>query len=58
MGIDPGTRVMGYGILQVLDNKPSMMAMGVIELKKYGDHYLRLAKIYSRVIGLIEEFLR
>lgn len=57
MGIDPGTQVMGYGLLRVLDNKPSMMAMGIIELNKYGDHYLRLAKIYSRVIGLIEEFL-
>ena len=57
MGIDPGTQVMGYGILQVLDNKPSMMAMGVMELGKYGDHYMKLAKIYARVIGLIDEFL-
>lgn len=57
MGIDPGTQVMGYGILRVLDNKPSMEAMGVMELGKYGDHYLKLAKIYSRIIGLIDEYL-
>jgi len=57
MGIDPGTQVMGYGFLRVLDNKPSLMAMGVMELGKYGDHYLKLAKIYTRVIGLIDEFL-
>ena len=57
LGIDPGTQVMGYGILRVLDNKPSMMAMGVMELGKYGDHYIKLAKIYTRVIGLIDEFL-
>lgn len=57
MGIDPGTQVMGYGILRVLDNKPSLVAMGVMELGKYGDHYLKLAKIYSRIIGLIDEFL-
>lgn len=57
MGIDPGTQVMGYGILRVLDNKPSLLAMGVMELGKYGDHYLKLAKIYSRIIGLIDEFL-
>ncbi len=44
-------------LLRVLDNKPSLMAMGVMELGKYGDHYLKLAKIYARVIGLIEEFL-
>ncbi len=57
MGIDPGTQVMGYGILKILDNKPSMEAMGVMTLNKYDDHYLRLAKIYSRVISLIEEYL-
>ncbi len=57
MGIDPGTQVMGYGILRVLDNKPSMEAMGIMKLEKYGDHYLKLAKIYSRIIGLIDEYL-
>lgn len=57
MGIDPGTQVMGYGIVRVLDNKPSLQAMGIIQLSKYDDHYMRLAKIYARVLGLIEEFL-
>jgi crossover junction endodeoxyribonuclease RuvC len=57
MGIDPGTQVMGYGILQVLGNKPSLLAMGVMQLAKYDDHYLKLAKIYARIIGLIDEFL-
>lgn len=57
MGIDPGTQVMGYGILRVVGNKPSLMAMGVMELGKYGDHYLKLAKIYTRILGLIDEFL-
>lgn len=57
MGIDPGTQTMGYGILHVLDNKPFLKTMGIIQLGKYGDHYLKLAKIYSRVISLIEEYL-
>jgi crossover junction endodeoxyribonuclease RuvC len=57
MGIDPGTQVMGYGILRVLGNKPSLLAMGVMQLGKYDDHYLKLAKIYARIIGLIDEFL-
>ena len=57
MGIDPGTQIMGYGILRVLNNKPSLLAMGVMQLAKYDDHYLKLAKIYARVIGLIDEFL-
>lgn len=57
MGIDPGTQVMGYGVLHILDNKPSLLAMGVMQLGKYDDHYLKLAKIHSRIIGLIDEFL-
>ena len=57
LGIDPGTQVMGYGLISITDNKPSLEAMGVIELKKYGDQYLRLAKIYSRISGLIETYL-
>lgn len=57
MGIDPGTQVMGYGILKVEGNKPYHLAMGTMLLDKYEDHYLRLAKIHNRVLGLIEEFL-
>ena len=57
LGIDPGTTVMGYGILKVLDNKPELMAMGVLKLNKYDDHYVRLQKIFNRCMGLIEEFL-
>lgn len=57
MGIDPGTQVMGYGILKVVSGKPALEAMGVMQLGKYDDHYLKLAKIYARIIGLIEEYL-
>ena len=47
LGIDPGTQVMGYGVLKVLDNKPSLEAMGIMKLDKYEDHYLRLANIFA-----------
>lgn len=56
LGIDPGTNVMGYGILGVTAGKPAMIAMGLIELSKVGDHYLRLARIYERVAMLVDEF--
>ena len=56
MGIDPGTNVMGYGLLKVCGNKASMMAMGVIDMRKMHDPYLRLGRIFERVTGLIEEF--
>jgi crossover junction endodeoxyribonuclease RuvC len=57
LGIDPGTTVMGYGLIKVIDNKPFLLVMGVLELNKYDDHYLRLRRIFERVIGLIDEFL-
>ncbi len=57
IGIDPGTNVMGYGILGVKGKRPSMIAMGVIQLSKIGDHYMRLRRIYERVQGLVEQYL-
>ena len=57
LGIDPGTNVMGYGLLKVTGNKAQMMAMGVIDMRKKNDPYLRLGYIFERVTGLIAEFL-
>ena len=57
LGIDPGTNIMGYGVLQVMDNKPKVLALGVIDLRKYGDHYLKLGRIFERVNGIIAEYL-
>lgn len=56
LGIDPGTIVMGYGVLIVEGNRPRLGAMGVLQLDKYEDHYLRLRKIFERVLGLIDEY--
>ena len=57
LGIDPGTNVMGYGLLKVVGNKASMIAMGVIDMRREKDPYLRLGKIFDRVTGIIDEFL-
>lgn len=57
LGIDPGTNVMGYGVLRVSGNKAQMMAMGVIDLRKMHDPYLRLGRIFERVTGIINEYL-
>jgi crossover junction endodeoxyribonuclease RuvC len=56
LGIDPGTIVMGYGIIQIIENKPKVEALGVLQLNKYEDHYLRLHKIFERVTSLIDEY--
>ena len=57
IGIDPGTNVMGYGILRIVGNKPEVVALGVIQLNKFESHYLRLRRIFERVLSLIEQYL-
>lgn len=57
MGIDPGTNVMGYGVLGVNGKKPEVVVMGVIQLNKFESHYRRLARIFERVSGLVEQYL-
>jgi len=56
LGIDPGTTVMGYGVLEIRKNQPKLLAMGILELKKYGNHYLKLQKIFQRVLSLADEY--
>ena len=57
IGIDPGTNLMGYGILGIKAKKPALIAMGVIKLSKFESHYLRLRRIYERVLSLVEQYL-
>ena len=57
MGIDPGTNVMGYGIIKCTGQKAEMIAMGVIDMRKEQDPYLRLGHIFERVTGIIDEYL-
>ena len=57
MGIDPGTNIMGYGILKVKEGKAQMVTMGIIDLRKFGDAYLKLGHIFERVTGIIESYL-
>ena len=57
MGIDPGTNIMGYAFIGVSGNKASLIAMGVIDLRKCKDMYMKLGEIFTRVQGLINSFL-
>lgn len=57
LGIDPGTNVMGYGVIRVTGNKAQLVVMGVIDMRKESDPYLRLGKIFERVTGIIDEYL-
>ena len=57
LGIDPGTTLMGYGVIRVVGKKAQMVAMGVIDLRKMPDPYLRLGHIFERVSGIIDAYL-
>jgi crossover junction endodeoxyribonuclease RuvC len=56
LGLDPGTTVMGYGLIYINGQKMQLMQYGVIHLSKYEQHELKLKKIYERVISLLEEY--
>lgn len=56
LGIDPGTIVMGYGVLLIASKKPQLVTMGVLKLNKFENHYLRLQHIFDRVTQLIDSY--
>ena len=56
LGIDPGTLVMGYGLIHIQNNKLSLISLGVIKLDKLDEHSDRLKKIFEDVIKLIDQY--
>jgi len=56
LGIDPGTTIMGFGIIKIVNKKMEFLVMNELILNKYDDHYLRLKKIFERTIQLIDEY--
>ncbi|WP_372773688.1 crossover junction endodeoxyribonuclease RuvC [Mangrovibacterium sp.] len=56
LGIDPGTVVMGYGLIEIKDNTPRIRHVGVVKTAGYNNHYLRLKHIFIRTQALIDEF--
>ena len=56
IGIDPGTVIMGYGVLSVKGRNTSLMTMGVLKLDRYENHYLRLHRIYEKVLALVDQY--
>ena len=57
LGIDPGTNIMGYGVIKVSDGRAEMVTMGVIDMRKMSDGYLKLGHIFERVTGIIDAYL-
>ncbi len=54
LGIDPGTLVMGYGLIAIDKNNVSLLEMGVLQLAKNKDHAERLEMIFRKMETLIK----
>ena len=57
LGIDPGTRFLGYGLIHIQRDKVTVLQYGVLNLTKYTTQGAKFLKIHERVLGIIEEFL-
>ena len=57
LGIDPGTRVLGYGLISVVGHELRIIQYGVLRLEKLASHELKLKRIFDRISGIIEEYL-
>jgi crossover junction endodeoxyribonuclease RuvC len=56
LGIDPGTNIMGYGVIHQKGNKIILLTMGVLKLGGYSNHPIKLRKIFERTLSLIKEY--
>ncbi|SFB86135.1 Holliday junction endonuclease RuvC [Flagellimonas taeanensis] len=56
LGIDPGTTVMGFGIIKVVNKQMHFVQMNELMLKKYDDPYIKLKLIFERTLELIDTY--
>jgi len=54
LGIDPGTTIMGFGLIKIVNKKMEFIQLNELQLSKYKDHYVKLKLIFERTIELIE----
>lgn len=57
LGIDPGTRSLGYGLIKINKEKVTILQYGILNLTKYTTQGAKFLKIHERVLGILEEFL-
>ena len=56
LGIDPGTTIMGFGLIKIVKGEMEFMQLNELILSKYDDHYLKLQHIFNRTIELIDTY--
>ena len=55
LGIDPGTTIMGFGLIKIVEKKMEFIQMNELLLSKYDNHYVKLKLIFERTIELIDD---
>src|ERR1700755_2003553 len=56
LGIDPGTAVMGYGLVKETGSKIELISLGVVKMDKIDDHMLKLQRIFEKTVALIDNY--
>ena len=56
LGIDPGTRILGYSVLEIVDGKPNVLVLDVLYLKQIADFNLRIRKIFDSTLRIIDSY--
>ena len=56
LGIDPGTTIMGFGLIKVKGKNMEFLQLNELQLKKYSDHYVKLKLIFERTLEIIDNF--
>ncbi len=56
LGVDPGTNLLGYALVEVLGRRLQLLDMGVLYLDKWGSHQLKLKHIFERMQALIDQY--
>ena len=57
LGIDPGSNVMGFGVIKIENTNIKLLQFGSLNFTKEKDHYVKLKKIYEGITSIIEEFM-
>ena len=56
LGIDPGTQLLGFGIVRVVGKKAEYVDMGVLDLRKEPDAYAKLKAIYECISEVCKSY--
>ena len=56
LGIDPGTSIMGYGLVKETSKNVEMINLGIVKLDHLEDHPLKLQRIFEKTLALIDQY--